>query len=113
MENTVVTIAPSIKPKTTLRVAAYCRVSSDSSDQLHSFAAQVQYYTKFIADNERMELADIYADEGITGTKTSKRDEFSRLIADCKKRQNRPCAYKISQSFCKKHSRFAYVCTVA
>ena len=66
MENTVVTIAPSIQSKKTMRVAAYCRVSSDSSDQLHSFAAQVQHYTKFISENERMELTDIYADEGIT-----------------------------------------------
>ena len=100
MENTVVTIAPSIIPKLTLRVAAYCRVSSDSSDQLHSFAAQVQHYTKFISDNERMELADIYADEGITGTKTSERDDFNRLIADCKKG-------KIDRVLTKSVSRFA------
>lgn len=100
MENTVVTIAPSIIPKSTLRVAAYCRVSSDSSDQLHSFAAQVQHYTKFISDNERMELADIYADEGITGTKTSERDDFNRLIADCKKG-------KIDRVLTKSVSRFA------
>lgn len=100
MENTVVTIAPSIIPKLRLRVAAYCRVSSDSSDQLHSFAAQVQHYTKFISDNERMELADIYADEGITGTKTSKRDDFNRLISDCKKG-------KIDRVLTKSVSRFA------
>ena len=100
MDNTVVTIAPSIITKSTLRVAAYCRVSSDSSDQLHSFAAQVRYYTKFINDSEQMELADIYADEGITGTKTSKRDDFNRLIADCKKR-------KIDRVLTKSVSRFA------
>lgn len=100
MENTVVTIAPSIIPKSTLRVAAYCRVSSDSSVQLHSFAAQVQHYTKFISDNERMELADIYADEGITGTKTSERDDFNRLISDCKKG-------KIDRVLTKSVSRFA------
>lgn len=100
MENTVVTITPSILSKTILRVAAYCRVSSDSSDQLHSFAAQVQHYTKFISDNERMELADIYADEGITGTKTSERDDFNRLIADCKKG-------KIDRVLTKSVSRFA------
>lgn len=100
MENAVVTIEPIIQPKTILRVAAYCRVSSDSSDQLNSFAAQVQHYTKFIDDNERMELADIYADEGITGTKTSKRDDFNRLIADCKKR-------KIDRVLTKSVSRFA------
>ena len=54
MENSVITIAPSVQAKPTMRVAAYCRVSSDSSDQLHSFAAQVQYYTKFISENEHM-----------------------------------------------------------
>lgn len=100
MENTVVTIAPSIKPKFILRVAAYCRVSSDSSDQLHSFAAQVRYYTKFINDSEQMKLADIYADEGITGTKTSTRDDFNRLIKDCKKG-------KIDRVLTKSVSRFA------
>lgn len=83
-----------------MRVAAYCRVSSDSSDQLHSFAAQVQHYTKFIGENERMELADIYADEGITGTKTAKRDDFNRLVADCKKG-------KIDRVLTKSVSRFA------
>ncbi len=100
MKPTVVTIAPSIQPKQILRVAAYCRVSSDSSDQLHSFAAQVQHYTKFINENERMELADIYADEGVTGTKTVKRDDFNRLIADCKKG-------KIDRVLTKSVSRFA------
>lgn len=100
MENTVVTIAPSVQAKPTMRVAAYCRVSSDSSDQLHSFAAQVQYYTKFISENEHMELADIYADEGITGTKTAKRDDFNRLVADCKKG-------RIDRVLTKSVSRFA------
>ena len=100
MENSVVTIAPSIKSKSVMRVAAYCRVSSDSSDQLHSFAAQVQYYTKFISENAHMELADIYADEGITGTKTDKRDDFNRLVADCKKG-------RIDRVLTKSVSRFA------
>lgn len=100
MENTVVTIAPNVQAKPTIRVAAYCRVSSDSSDQLHSFAAQVQYYTKFISENEHMELADIYTDEGITGTKTAKRDDFNRLVADCKKG-------RIDRVLTKSVSRFA------
>ena len=100
MENSVITIAPSVQAKPTMRVAAYCRVSSDSSDQLHSFAAQVQYYTKFISENEHMELADIYADEGITGTKTAKRDDFNRLVADCKKG-------RIDRVLTKSVSRFA------
>lgn len=100
MENTVITIAPSVQPKEIMRVAAYCRVSSDSSDQLHSFAAQVKHYTEFIGSNDKMTLADIYADEGITGTKTAKRDEFNRLVADCKKG-------RIDRVLTKSVSRFA------
>ena len=54
-----------------LRVAAYCRVSSDSDDQLNSFAAQQSHYYDFIHSHDHWELADIYADEGITGTAAS------------------------------------------
>lgn len=68
-----------------LRVAAYCRVSSDSADQLHSYAAQIQYYTEYIGQHPDWILADIYADEGLTGTKTEKRDDLMRLIADSRK----------------------------
>ena len=100
MQKTVATIAPCASSGQTLRVAAYCRVSSDSSDQRHSFAAQVQYYTKSISENERMELVDIYADEGITGTKTAKRDDFNRMVTDCKKG-------KIDRILTKSVSRFA------
>lgn len=68
-----------------IRLAAYCRVSSDSEDQLHSFAAQIRYYTEYAQRNTRYRLVDIYADEGITGTSMEKRNEFHRLIRDCKK----------------------------
>ena len=51
-----------------LRVAAYCRVSTDSDDQLNSFAAQNAHYNHLIKSHDRWELVDIYADEGITGT---------------------------------------------
>ena len=68
-----------------LRVAAYCRVSSDSDDQLNSFAAQNQYYTTLIASKENWALVDIYADEGITGTSAQKRADFQRLMADCRR----------------------------
>ena len=70
-----------------LRVAAYCRVSSDSDDQLNSFLAQVRHYTAYIGQSPEWELADIYADEGLTGTRMDKRDEFNRLMADCQKGQ--------------------------
>lgn len=49
--------------KDMIRVAAYCRVSTDSDDQLNSFFAQMQYYNEYIRANERMKLVDIYADE--------------------------------------------------
>ena len=51
-----------------IRLAAYCRVSSDSADQLHSFAAQIRYYSEYAKKNPEYELVDIYADEGLTGT---------------------------------------------
>ena len=68
-----------------IRLAPYCRVSSDSADQLHSFAAQIRYYSDFTNKHSEYELVDIYADEGITGTDMSKRDDFLRLLRDCKK----------------------------
>jgi len=66
-----------------LRVAAYCRVSTDSEDQLNSYKSQVQYYTELINDKSDWMLADIYADEAITGTQIKKREDFQRLINDC------------------------------
>ncbi len=83
-----------------LRVAAYCRVSSDSADQLNSYASQIQFYTEYIGQHPDWELADIYADEGITGTITEKRDELKRLIADSRKG-------KIDRVLVKSVSRFA------
>ena len=68
-----------------LRVAAYARVSSDSEDQLHSFDAQNAYYTELITDNPEWEFVDVYADEGITGTSAEKRDDFQRLLKDCRR----------------------------
>ena len=60
----VTVIDPRILEKAKLRVAAYTRVSSDSDDQLNSYIAQVDHYTKFISSREDWELVDIYADEG-------------------------------------------------
>ena len=65
------------------RVAAYCRVSTDSEDQLNSYNSQVQYYTEFIKQNSEWTLAGIYADEAITGTQVDRRIDFQRLINDC------------------------------
>lgn len=68
-----------------LRVAAYCRVSTDSEDQINSFAAQNNHYTEMITAHDQWELVDIYADSGITGTSAKKRKDFQRLLADCRK----------------------------
>ena len=87
------------KPKT-LRVAAYCRVSSDSADQLHSYAAQIRNYTEVIRKHDDWELVDVYADEGLTGTRMDTRDDFNRMLADCRKG-------KIDRILVKSISRFA------
>lgn len=83
-----------------LRVAAYARVSSNSEDQKHSFAAQNAYYSKLITDDPNWELADIYADQGITGTSIDKRDDFLRMMEDCRKG-------RIDRILVKSSSRFA------
>ncbi len=82
----VITIAPSTPVRDRkLRVAAYARVSSSSEDQLNSFAAQNAHYTEIITANPEWEFVDVYADKGITGTSTEKRDDFQRLLADCRR----------------------------
>ena len=66
-----------------LRVAAYCRVSTDSEEQATSYEAQVKHYTEYIKNHPGWEPAGIYADDGISGTNTKKREEFNRMIDDC------------------------------
>ena len=83
-----------------LRVGAYCRVSTDSEDQQNSFFAQVKYYNDYIRQNENMQLIDIYADEGITGTELRKREEFKRMLKDAKNR-------KLDRILVKSVTRFA------
>jgi DNA invertase Pin-like site-specific DNA recombinase len=67
-----------------LRVAAYCRVSTDSDEQLNSYNSQVTHYTDLIQKNEAWEFVNVYADFGISGTQTKKRTEFQRMIKDAK-----------------------------
>ena len=67
-----------------LRVAAYCRVSTDDEEQLTSYEAQKNYYTDKIMTNKEWTMAGIFADEGITGTSARKRPEFLRMIRQCK-----------------------------
>ena len=82
------------------RVAAYCRVSTDSEEQLTSYQNQTRVYTEMIAANKEWEFAGLYADEGISGTRADKRPEFQRMIRDC---QNGKIDYIITKSV----SRFA------
>ena len=83
-----------------LRVAAYARVSSSSEDQLNSYRVQNQYYSELISSNPDWEMVDIYADEGITGTSVEKREDFQRMMQDCRKG-------KIDRILVKSISRFA------
>ena len=92
------TAAVGQRPK--LKVAAYCRVSTDSEEQASSYEVQVAHYTQFIQKNPEWELAGIYADDGITGTNTKKREEFNRMIQDC-------MAGNIDMVITKSISRFA------
>lgn len=67
-----------------LRVAAYCRVSTDKDDQKNSFEGQKTYFESYIKAKQGWELVDIYADEGISGTSTKKRKQFNNMICDAK-----------------------------
>lgn len=99
---TVTVIQPTITEEKAVKIrcAAYCRVSSDSEDQLNSFMAQTRYYEKAFENSETEQLVDIYADEGITGTREDKRDEFQRMIKDCRRG-------KIDRIYTKSISRFS------
>ena len=77
------------------RVAAYCRVSTDSEEQLTSYQNQMRVYTEMIAANKEWEFAGLYADEGISGTRADKRPEFQRMIRDY---QNGKIDYIITKS---------------
>ena len=102
----VITIPP--KPELTnrnavkrqLRVAAYCRVSTDDEEQLTSYEAQRNYYTDKIMTNPEWTMAGLFADEGITGTSAQKRPEFLRMIRKCRQK-------KIDMILTKSISRFA------
>ncbi len=83
-----------------LRVAAYCRVSTEEEEQQSSYEAQCTYYTDKIMTNPEWTMAGIFADEGITGTSTKKRDDFNRMIRKCRQK-------KIDLILTKSMSRFA------
>ena len=70
--------------KKILRVGAYCRVSTDREDQANSFESQQRYFKEYIERNPQWKLCEIFADEGISGTNTKKRNAFNRMIACAK-----------------------------
>ncbi len=83
-----------------LRVAAYCRVSTDEEKQLGSFENQVEYFTRLIGSNSRYELVSIFSDEGISGCDTRRRSGFRKMIEECE-------AGRIDLIITKSISRFA------
>lgn len=82
------------------RAVAYCRVSTDKENQLHSLENQKKYFAEYISNDKELEFVGIYADEGITGTNIKKREEFNRMILDSK-------IGKFDVIFTKSVSRFA------
>ena len=89
-----------VERKNRLRVAAYCRVSTNDEDQIKSYDSMVRYYTDLIKKNPDWEFVEVYADKASTGTKAETRENFQRLIADC-------MAGKIDLVVAKSLSRFA------
>jgi len=89
-----------VTEKSKLRVAAYCRVSTDSDKQLESLDTQIKHYETYIKANPEWVFAGLYYDDGILGTNTKKREEFNRMIDDC-------MAGKIDKVITKSISRFA------
>ena len=77
-------ILPKAEEPKKKRMAAYCRVSSSSEEQLNSYAAQVKYYTETLSADKSCEFVGVYADEGITGTSAKKRPRFMEMIEDCR-----------------------------
>ena len=106
LEKEVVVIPASVQhtekvvEKKNLRVAAYCRVSTDHEDQLQSYETQIKFYTQKINETPNWKLVKIYADEGLSATSTKKRVEFNQMIEDCQKG-------KIDMIITKSTSRFA------
>ena len=82
------------------RVAAYCRGSTEFEEQESSYEVQVKHYTNYIKSNPEWEMVEVYADDGISGTNTAKREAFNRMIDDCK-------AGKIDMIITKSISRFS------
>lgn len=88
------------------RVAACCRVSTEYEEQESSYEVQGEHYTNYIKSNPKWEMVEVYADDGISGTNTAKREGFNRMIEDCK-------AGKIDMILTKSISRFPEILLIA
>ncbi|MDR1364735.1 MAG: recombinase family protein, partial [Oscillospiraceae bacterium] len=91
MKGTVVTVIPAFtknqyvnvfEAQKKKRVAGYARVSTDQEEQLTSYEAQIDYYSRYIKSKEEWEYVDVYTDEGISATNTKKREGFNKMIDD-------------------------------
>lgn len=87
-----------------LRVAAYCRVSTDYDAQLESLETQKSHYENYIRLQDNWELAGIYFDEGISGTRSDSRPELQRMMADCRAGKIDYILTKSISRFFKKHN---------
>ena len=102
---TVRVIDPVAKTQRKRRVGVYVRVSTDSTDQQNSYAAQIGHYTALIEKRPDWELVDVYADEGITGTKLDRRDDFLRMMRDARRGKLDAVLVKSVSRFAPKHPR--------
>ena len=89
--------------KRLLRVAAYCRVSTEQEEQESSLKNQVDYYTRLINGNPEWKMAGIYADHGISGVRDTIRPGFMNMIEDCKKHKIDLIMTKISEPILTKY----------
>ncbi len=96
-----------------LRVAAYCRVSTDDEEQLTSYENQIAAYTQKISENPDWTLAGIFPDEGLTGTSTKKREQFNKMMALCKRGKIDLILTKIHLPLCPEHPGLPRLCAQA
>lgn len=97
----MIVIPPKEEPSVTkIRVAAYCRVSTNHTEQENSYETQVHYFSSLYNDSETEQLVGIYADEGISGTSIESRVSFNKMMDDCRRG-------KIDRIVTKSLSRFA------
>lgn len=88
-------ISPSLPPRK--KVAAYARVSMETERLNHSLSAQVSYYSNLIQSHPEWEYAGVYADNAVTGTKSSSREEFQRMLEDCEAGKSTSSSQRASQ----------------